>query len=191
MLAQSLPWRARIRSFSHTASLSISICLRHTLLYGWIFLFFLSFLLSFFLSFDADVAKITSPLPYLTPWGQNASIVASLGPFRSSPRVFLSRTVPFRPMVNASNSSHRICGLHPTILLKSVSFLFFLSRMLLHQSICHAVDRCHAGARINSPVRQHAHTLDIPGFFSCMRAVDPTCMCASHTLSLVPPSSKQ
>lgn len=141
----------------------------------------------FFLSFDADVAKIKSPLPYLTPWGQN--------PFRSSPRVFLSRTVPSRPsngqrfqlfsphMRPPPNNSPRICSF----------FFFVLSRMLPHQSICHAVDRCHAGARINSPVRQHTHThahsisLD---FFFRMRAVDPTRMCASHTPSLAPPSSK-
>ena len=76
-----MPGRARIRSFSHTASLSISICLRHTLLYAFFFLFS-TLRVS---PNDADVAKIKSPLPYLTPWGQNASIVASLGPFSIQP----------------------------------------------------------------------------------------------------------
>lgn len=70
--------------FSHRLAIYLDLSQTYSTL--CIFSFFLLLLMQ-------TLLKLQPPLPYLTPWGQNASIVASLGPFRSSPRVFLSHSV--------------------------------------------------------------------------------------------------
>lgn len=95
-------------------------------------------------------------------------------------------------MVNASNSSHRICGLHPTILLESVpfSFLFYPAccRIKAYATLSIAVMRGRESILrfASMHTHTHTHTRHPWKFFSHASGRSHSHVCISHSLPCPP-----